>query len=1007
MSAPSSDVSSPALPELSLDASLQRLHQQEDISASSLSSAARSRAWLQSHYQGSSEHEPSLPIESSPPVTESGNLDHSEAFRFPPLKPPQSATAPAATGLVGHQATQPQEPPLPARPRTSRGLSYRKPFLSSSHATFIASLAEHNVEPTQQFVPQVGFGTPFATGAFQTNLQDSNPVSSSPRADSNSSGSSIEELMQEFPTPSLKQTRTNIETRPDRVETRRLHASPLPKYPSLPSSWTLLFVPWEQPQSFGERILPESTRNSILLPLLSSFEDQVEQLKVQLVQDLHHERRVIKGRDVELLLDLSSISSLPAKTLARLTPQSWPVMFEAYLLRGRAKDGAPLPLPYLYRKTGFPIAALVRYRLTTSSAFAQTFPRADASLSRAWEAQKEHRNHDSSPWARRESEMTLLPAHFSKSGPSLTMTASRSFPGAPRTPNRRSPLPYSPRRSAFPGDASQHQAFEHTPFKPASSPLSHSLSEGSKLRALSLAAVHPLSPVRNSQTPMDHTEQGTTAHSAKRYVLDAESSQDTTNAEHTGTCASSLSCPRQRQRSSRGSSHKSFPSNTTTLSSRSTRNTSIHSSHTHLHAVFDREGSDSDDDDSDDDLGSRFWTQLSSLGEQVFRESKQSGDNAGQNRRSEHDERSVSISSTASDASVFDFSPLGILVPTDGPLETGMQSEEKTGTKRVSILPVSQGASSSSLSPIVGTSSSSILGRRRAYNSMVPLARWRAGDSDPRTAEGQRYFSSDELPQVLVLESRDGIVSNTIGRDHPDSVTPTAASFQGWTRVLSVQPFALTPFGSVDTRAISQKPESRTNRQNVWDEAMLQLTERLIRSNVQSAMSRQASLERSRYWSKTSSETETRASLYSGALAISSPLQPQEHHDSDAGPSDVHSSPLPGLFYEKWVEQVDGGVDGELGRRGSTFESLTEPAEASAGAASSTSKIDAGNPGALGLASSTTSNLVESDENEPLLQDLQESNWPRPQPRYRPPVSDTRSLLSASTSASSRLLRPW
>ncbi|CDR99491.1 hypothetical protein [Sporisorium scitamineum] len=99
MSAPSSDVSSPALPELSLDASLQRLHQQEDISASSLSSAARSRAWLQSHYQGSSEHEPSLPIESSPPVTESGNLDHSEAFRFPPLKPPQSATAPAATGL--------------------------------------------------------------------------------------------------------------------------------------------------------------------------------------------------------------------------------------------------------------------------------------------------------------------------------------------------------------------------------------------------------------------------------------------------------------------------------------------------------------------------------------------------------------------------------------------------------------------------------------------------------------------------------------------------------------------------------------------------------------------------------------------------------------------------------------------------------------------------------------------------------------------------------------------
>ncbi|CBQ69900.1 conserved hypothetical protein [Sporisorium reilianum SRZ2] len=965
-SAPSSDVSSPALPELSLDASLQRLHQQEDFSASSISSSAPSRAWLQSHQQGSSERHPSSPIEFSSSHLPSNNLDHNQAFRFPSLKPAHSATQHTATGLVDHQEAQPQEPAFSTRPRTSRGLTHPKPFLSSSRATSIASLAEVDVEPSSQ----IAFGTPFATGAFEARDL------SAPRPDSSASSSSIQDLMRDFPAPSPRQPCTNISTSPNRVETRRLQASPLPPFPSAPSSWTLLFVPLEQ----QENVLQGTTPGAIVLPLLSTFEDQVEQLKVHLVRDLHHEPNSVESKDVELHLDLSCIAALPARTSARITPQSWSIMFERFLRRDMPKDEGPLP--HLYRKTGLPIAASIRYRLTLSPDSARSEVRSgipNASVSRILQdriTQSGHGTHDSSPWARRESEMTLLPSHFSTSHPPLAMAASRSYPGAPRTPVQRGPLSYSPSRSALHEDVVRHQSPARSPFKPTASSMSYSLSEGSKLRALSLAAVYPLSSPQGAGGPMERDAEGTIPVHAEGYGLDRTLPTNT---------------PERRQRYSRGSSHKSFPSSITTLSSCSTKDTSIRSSRTRLNAAFDPESAGSEDE-TDDDLGSRFWTHLFTLGEQVGRESKPSGDNDGHSRPRDH--RSVSVSSTASDASVFSFSPLGILVPTDGPLEDE-RDVESTGTRHASNLPASHGAPSSFLSPALEAQASTILGRRRAYSSMVPLTGWRAGDSDLRTAEGQRSISSGELPRVLVLEPRGGLSINALGHDHADLVTPTMASFQGRARALSVQPLARPPFGSADPRTVSQSLHPRGDRQNVWDEAMLQLTERLTRSNLQSSISRQISPERNKAQSWIASGVETQAFQDVGAAAV-----PQESNSSDAASPDVQSSPLPGLFYDNWVERVDGGVDGDLGRRGSTFESKDSPEQANAGAAAaaSTSRIAPGNLDILRPGSSSDSHSKEFDENEPLLQALQESDWPVPQPRSEPTVPDASHLLSASKS---------
>lgn len=986
ISASSSDVSSPALPELSLDASLQRLHQQEDISASSLSSAASSRAWLQSHCYSSSGPEPSSPMRSSPPRPQFYSLDRNDAFRFPPLNTVHSATGHTATGLVGHQETQNQESPLLARPRTSRGLIHPKPFLSSSRATSIASLAEVDVEATQELDSQVSFGTPFATGAFQTSLQDLDRL----RDDSASSSSSMQGLVREFPAPSPKSAYTTTETSRNRVETRRLHASSPSKAPPMPSAWTLLLVPLEQSQSSPKSLLQDSNQSSILLPLQASFQEQVEQLKFHMVQDMQHQGNEVKNSQLELLLDLSSISALPANTLARLTPQSWTVMFHGYIPGGEAKHGGPLP--YLYRKTGLPIAALLRYRLTTSD-FTQagvTASRSNASVVSTLQhtfgqaALQEHSKDDSSPWERRESEMTLLPAHFSRSGPPLTLSTSRSYPGPPRTPIRRSPLPYSPRKSAFPGDTDQQQGLAHTSVKPAALTMSHSFSEGTKLRALSLAAVHPLSPVQAADSSTGRAKRDMTTRPAQEDASDATS---LASGEGTRSYASDLPDSRQGQRSSRGSSHKSFPSNTTTLSSRSTKNTSIRSSRIHLDAGV----SDSDGDETDDDLGSRFWTQLSSLGEQVFRESKQSGANAGRSRTRER--RSVSISSTASDASVFDFSPLGILVPTDGPLDSEIQDEGTLGTKQVPTSPVMQTATMASLSPVPDIQATSILGRRRAYSSMVPLTGWRAGDSDLRTEEGQRSISSGELPRVLLLEPRDGVVSSVQGQEHVDSITPTVANFQDRSRTLSAQPSAGPSFGPAHSGAISHSPAPPKDRENVWDEAMLQLTERLVHSNVKSSFSPQALTALSRYQAKASSRNEPRSSLASEPPSDPVSLGHRSRHILEASSSDSQNSPLPGLFYDSWVERVDGGINGELGRRSSAFQEVdpTRPADAAAEATFSTSKLGANSPGAQESNASST----YTHRNKPLLQALQVTDWPRPQQRSEALAFDARPTLCA------------
>ncbi|SPO31223.1 uncharacterized protein UTRI_05976_B [Ustilago trichophora] len=947
----SADFSSPALPELSLDASLQRLHQQEDISASSLSSVALSRAWLcnTNHQQNNSSRTSSSSSSSSSdsPVghhtTQAANAERKLTFRFPPpLTTPHEAQRQSPPPL--NSAISTIEPALPARPRTSRGLIHPKPFLSSSRATSIASIAE--VEPDQAG-PKIVFGTPFAGNAFDQRRDDFPDTDEQFRRYSDSSAS----VGSRF---SPKHTYIPIEEKKESVETRRPHASTTAAAEVANSGWTILFAPLQQGKTSEEDELDEA-QDSILLPLLSSLEDQVEHLKSHLSKNSSSNQGSLVKSDIECFLDLSSVSVLPSTTLARLTPRSWSLAFDRFSQKESGKpDGtSALPLPYLYRETGLPIVALIRYTIVPRS-MDESHSRMLANLDRT-SSQAEPRatrldlqTQDSNPWTRRESEMTVSLTDTGRLAASPMMVPSRSYPGNPRTPVRKSPLPYSPRTTAFSRDSAR--PLVDMALEVRGSPTSHSFSnqefgnrtaEGNKLRSLSLAVAHPLSPIDSK------AGQKTTSQLASGMTFGIDPQEE---AQHDVKQQHPSSPTRQRYPSSRGSSQKSFPSHTTSLSTHSTRSTSIYSTRSrHL------TGNESDiEEDTDADLGSRFWTQLSSLGEQVSRENKgvSEAHEAAVGRR--RNSRNVSISSTASDASVFDYSPLGILVPSDGAFSTPGRDESSPH--------VSGGVSEAFKTLHNPLTTGAGVGRRRAYSSMIPMTGWKAGDSDMMTVEGQRNVAAiGDLPQVLMVDSSDNVGNGDSG----DLITPTVATFQGRTRALSFQ-----PAGTASMRSASD-PIACGGRGEVWEEALNQLAERLNRPSQP--------LEPVNVVKQLDTATSSK-SLLDPAPSTSSntqaPKEPSSNTSTDFTSPPIQSSPLPGLFYDTWVERVDGAIDGDLGRRGSTFQSSPTGTLALAQDNRTLGAEMAGGMTRTSSSSSSSGSTMLGSTGS--VHVLHESEWPRP-----------------------------
>ncbi|SNX86689.1 uncharacterized protein MEPE_05398 [Melanopsichium pennsylvanicum] len=985
-----SNFSSPALPELSLDASLHRLHQQEDISASSLSSAALSRTWLrntQEQVLDSLSSSPNRQRHFSRPSEESNSI-RNLSFRFPPL---QSAHEISTTSPIRISPTtaQPVESELPARPRTSRGLSEPKPFFSSSSSrtTSISSMVEVGAMNLQHSPSQIVFGTPFAGSAgkaFDSNMnvferhfsategQPRRPTTSAREGKSRRFGAGF----------SPKQLYLPPSESTGRIETGLSHT----KAPSENSSWTLLFAPLEQSGDTDTDNFEHAEEN-VLLPLLGSLQDQIESLRTHLIENLKSGQSHIHTSRIKCYLDLSSISILPSKTLAQLTNESWNLTFDRFSRQSSSKTGErpPDPLPYIYRETGLPIAASIRYSLTSHSAHypqsVRTLDEPRNTLSQqdgpaAFETQ--HQSHDSNPWRRRESEMTVCLSGRGRLGVSSGMVASHSYPGNAKTPVRRTPLPYSPNKAVFPRDnALVKAALIHR-----DSPITYSFSaqenasrglESSKLRNLSLAAVHPLSSTEDKiasafQSSVRQNYLKGVPHSANEPHSGFGSQDDNVDNGDEGEGSSPA---RQRYQSSRGSSHKSFHSHTTSLSTHSTRNTSIYSSRSRSHQHAE---SDLDAQEHDDDLGSRFWTQLSDLGEQVSRETQSPSNAAGHARGSQS--RNVSTSSTASDASsVFSFSPLGILVPTEGASETiakgaaigrgadqgSVQSSKAMGIRQSSALSLQ---------------SSGVLGRRRAYSSMVPLTGWRAGDSDLLTAEGQQAGVVKGLPQVLLLEPKGDVQ----GSDSNDLVTPTVATFQGRTRALSFQPAGTAPIRSVsDSHTLNAPGIGIARRQDVWEEAMHQLSEHLKHSRPQVSPT---------HLQPTRNTTSNTSSSSLNSVSTVKPVPPPRLSTegasvqvSDILSPTIESSPLPGLFYENWVERVDGAVDGDLGRRGSSFQLPAQPQSSLLHTSHTLGPCDT--DGALSRTSSTSSGstMLGSAGSEPSLQILHESEWPMPQSR--------------------------
>lgn len=950
----SADFSSPALPELSLDTSLQRFHQEEDVSVSSISSTARSRAWLRESQQYEIQHQSSWPQELSPHYhpTEPVSTERHPSFRFPPLLTSQPITS--SKERLG--ATPLGDPALQARPRTSRGPSHPKPFLSSSsRATSIASIAEVEQQDKQDARPRILFGTPFAGSAFERRIDDypNDRQVGQRRSDSSASGVSPKQSYASLPVH-RQEFQPNSSQSP--VQARRPHASSLQIYESQLSQWTILLAPLCNNNS-STNAEAQTHDETILLPLQRSIEDQIECLKAHLSTSPNFNAKCGSDSDVDFYLDLSSVSALPASTMARLTLQSWKIAFDRYFEDGATFDKhRDVSLPYLFRETGLPIVALIRFVLTPSlnslrpspSVFSKSHT-AVSTFKSASAARSGIDTHDSSPWTRRESEMTVSRANTGRLGISSSMVQSKSFPGTPRTPVRKSPLPYSPQTRSFPRDnvrplisAALTLTASPTTQSQSHQQIGYRGGEDNKLRSLSLATAHPLSVTEPVSTKQIQVAGGLPFGSDLQ-----ESVVSNPEEEHE---APSL---RQRYQSSRGSSHRSFHSHTTSLSTHSTQPTSIHNSRSRIRPPSQHDESDGDADTEDDsDVGSRFWTQLSSLGEQVSREKTVPGfEGIGR-------ARNVSASSTASSASVFDFSPLGILVPTEAE-EPSRDIQHDTGSVNVSP---------TSLTLPTGTSSG-LLGRRRAYSSMVPLTGWRAGDNDISTAEN----SARDLPQVLLLHARESSGPSELNVfDSTDLVTPTVSTFQGRARAQSFQP------------SISFQPRLDaslalgglgTKRQDVWEEAMNQLSDRFSRPKRQSVR-------------KQSASGEMHASPRISADADIGGVVDQDHTQTtedtttvvvDRWPPSIESSPLSGLFYENWAERVDVGIDGDLGRRGSTVldGGEVEVPPTAAG------PIEPGPTSTLTRTSSTLSGstILGSAGSVSSLQIMHESKWPLPQSR--------------------------
>ncbi|KAJ1574934.1 hypothetical protein NDA15_001847 [Ustilago hordei] len=578
----SADFSSPALPELSLDASLQRFHQEEDVSVSFISSAARSRAWLRESQQHEIQHQSSWPQELSPHYhpTEPVSTEHHPSFCFPPLLPSQPITS--SKERLG--ATPPGDPALQAPPRTSRGPSHPKPFLSSSsRATSIASIAEVEQQDKQDARPRILFGTPFAGSAFERRIDDypSDRQVGQRRSDSSASGLSPKQSYASLPVH-RQEFQPNSSQSP--VQSRRPHASSLQFYKPQPSQWSILLAPLSNNNNSSTNAEAQAHDETILLPLQRSIEDQIECLKAHLSTSPNFNAKCRSDSDVDFYLDLSSVSALPASTMARLTLQSWKIAFDRYFKGGATFDKhRDVSLPYLFRQTGLPIVALIRQA---------------RDLVKYGTEQK-------LPW---------------------------------RTENAASPT-------------TQSQSHQQIGYRGG---------EDNKLRSLSLATAHPLSATEPVSTKQIQAAGGLAFGSDLQ-----ESIVSNPEEEHE---APSL---RQRYQSSRGSSHRSFPSHTTSLSTHPTQPTSIHSSRSQLRPPSQHVESDGDADT--EDVGSRFWTQLSSLGKQVSREKTAPG-LEGFGRAG-----NVSASSTASSASVFDFSPLGIFVPTEAE-EPSREIQQDTGS---------------------------------------------------------------------------------------------------------------------------------------------------------------------------------------------------------------------------------------------------------------------------------------------------------------------------------------
>lgn len=976
-SSSTSATSSPALPELSIDASLQRLHLQEENSASSISSAPLSRDWLHDHQESEAKCNQSVPDHLSPSHAHAATVARSFSFRFPPLEPNRRLATQPATSILDDEAARSQGQGTPARPRTSRGLTHPKPFLSSSRATSIESIAEVDDKSLQsQLNTRMRFGTPFANDTFTWRPQT---ASSSPRQ---TLSALVDNLTQSRSFMSPKQQDVPMQTSYHQVQTACLRAPLISDSQVASSSWTLLFAPIESTQSssvIGSQFPPES---SIILPLLSSFDAQIEQLRSDLAQN---QRNSGKDTAFQLFLDLSSFSALPSCTLARLTPQSWPILFHRF----RHNDAAieHQALPYWFRETGLPIVALVRYcsipttvNIDPSDVFlSQAHAPAKPCESQTREVAKPaNTTHDCNPWTRAKARVTPMLPTCNRLSPLPRMTASRSYPGVTRESLRKSPMSYSPNRNAFHSASVRHR--DQMPQNIHASPMKYSHSQNldaSKLRSLSLAATHPLAPSENAELPMAEFTQDP---NEPRKPSTSLYQEQTADDECSDTYSSDLESTRRYQEVLQGFSHKSHRS-TSTVSTRSTRPTSVHSSRAHFNGSSEQQQTDNDDDDSD--LGTRFWTQFSNLGQQVLRENTQVQDTRRRGGRS------VSLSSTASATSVFDFSPLGILVPTDGVVDADAQQIDKEVTTPLESHRV---ASISDSSAGNARDKSLFKRRRRAYSSMVPLTGWRAGDSDLRFVEAQQSVTFGQLPQVLLAEAREGVDHGAHAFDHGDVITPTVASFQGRARALSVQPpprRAISGMAAFST--MPQSTETDVQKQQIWNETMLHLSERMNAEREQRPVTYTSSLGAGASWDSNALSVESRDAMVSEARSSMMSTRVPKPVIADDG-----SSSLPGLFYDDWVQQVDGAVDGELGRRGSAIESPDTRDRSRSDAEDGMAGLGTHPPTSMLSSSSTTT--VGSVDNECRLQIPLEPDCPLPQPRSEILGRDTDSLPVSSAS---------